>query len=508
MNLDKLTPHEKEELLTLLEKKQLEKVRNSYVDYVEYVHEGLYEHAKHTRYLCSIIQEAIENKKRMVNGEIPLKNQYIALSIPPRHGKSMTITETLPSFYLGHFKHHRVILGGYGTEFATKFGKKNKEKVERFGDKLFGIGIKKGTSSATDWDIEGHRGGTISRGILAGVTGEGADLMIIDDPIKTREEANSEVTRDKIWGEWIDSFSTRLHPGAIVIIIMTRWHESDLVGRLLDPEYGQPLPWKVINLPLEAEDENDPLGRQLGEPLWDRFGYEFIETRKQMSASSFNALFQGRPTSQEGNIVKREWWKKYSTLPKIPRKIMSVDATFKDSETSDYVSIQVWGKSGINAYLIDRHKARMDFPTTLKKIIEMKAKHPDISGIFIEDKANGSAIISMLRTKIPGIIPVNPQGGKVARVNAISDYIQAGNVWLPKNEPWIEDFIEEWAAFPRGKNDDDVDSASQALNKLFYYYAEIPVETDPDNPTPEEKHSQMIKDMTGGTPPPGIFKWG
>jgi predicted phage terminase large subunit-like protein len=502
-----LTKQEQIELQRLLELKLIDKVKVDYKEYVEYVHGGLYQHAKHTEYLCNIIQEAIDTKKKMINGELPLKNQYIALSIPPRHGKSMTITETLPSFYLGQFPNDRVILAGYNSDFATKFGKKNKEKVERFGEKVFGRSLKKGTSSATDWDIEDHRGGVISRGILSGVTGEGADLMIIDDPIKTREEADSQVTRDKIWGEWIDSFSTRLHPAAIVIIIMTRWHENDLVGRLLDTEYGEPLPWKVINLPLECDTENDPLGRKIGEPLWDRYGYDFIETRKKMSASSFNALYQGRPTSQEGNLVKREWWKKYDKLPVIPRMIMSVDATFKDSDTSDYVSIQVWGKSGVNAYLIDRVKARMDFPTTLKEIRRIKAKHPDISGIFVEDKANGSAIISMLRNKMSGVIPVNPQGGKVARVNAISDYIQAGNVWLPKNEPWVEEYIEEWAAFPKGKNDDEVDSGSQALNKLFYYYAEIPVPSDPDNPTPQEQYQNMVNTITGGKPPSFLNNW-
>lgn len=473
-----ISEKEQEELQRLLELEYLEKVKNDYTEYVEYTHEGLYEHTRHTKYLSRIVQQAIDNKKRMLAGEITLQNQYITLSIPPRHSKSMTITETAPSFYLGHFPNHRIILAGYGQDFAVKFGKKNKEKVNLYGSQIFGIGLKQGSSSATDWDIEGmegkkYRGGVISRGILSGVTGEGADFMIIDDPIKTREEADSEVTRSKIWGEWVDSFSTRLHPGAIVIIIMTRWHEDDLVGRLLDKEYGEPLPWKIVNLPLEAE-ENDLLGRDIGEPLWpERYGKTFIEDRKKYP-SSFNSLYQGRPTSQEGNLIKREWWKKYMTLPVMPRKIISVDATFKDTDKSDFVALQTWGKSGVNAYLLDRVKKRMDFPATMKAIIEMKNRHPDVSGIFIEDKANGSAIISMLRNKIPGIIAVNPKGGKVARVNAISDYIQAGNVWLPKDEPWIEEFIEEWAAFPKGKNDDEVDGGSQALNQLFYYEADLP----------------------------------
>ena len=475
-----LTPQEEIELQMLLELEYRDKVKVDYREYIEYCHDGLYKHAKHTEYLCSVIQSAIDKKKQMVAGEIPMENQYIMLSVPPRHGKSMTITETFPSFYLGNFPNDRVILGAYGENFATKFGKKNKDKVEMYGSTVFGIRLKHGSASSTDWDIDRLdgkkvRGGVISRGMLSGVTGEGADLMIIDDPIKTREEANSQATRDKIWGEWVDSFSTRLHPGAIVIIIMTRWHEDDLIGRLLDKEYGDPLPWQVINLPLECDSEDDLLGREIGEPLWaERYGKSFIEDRKKYP-SSFNSLYQGRPTSQEGNMVKRDWWKRYKKeqSPTFIRIILSVDATFKESDTSDFVSLQVWGKRGTDSYLIDRVKKRMDFPTTIREILTLLKKYPDTQGKYIEDKANGSAIISVLRRKIPGIIAVNPKGSKIARVSAVSDYIEAGNVYLP-DEPWVEEYIEEWASFPKGKNDDDVDAGSQALNQLFYYNAAIP----------------------------------
>lgn len=485
-----LTEAEQRELEYLLHLEYLDQVKTDYAKYVEYAHDGLYKHAEHTKFICSNIQEAIDKRKKMLAGEIPMEVQYISFSIPPRHSKSMSITETAPSFFLGNFPNDRVIIAGYGQDLATDFSKKNKDKVVQFGEELFGIKLKDGSTASTDWDIakingRAVRGGCIARGILSGVTGKGADLLIIDDPIKTREEADSEVSRNKIWGEWVDSFSTRLHPGAIVIVIMTRWHEDDLIGRLSDKEYGRPLPWKHINLPLEAE-EGDLMGRKQGEPLWpERFDKEFIETRKRYPAS-FNALFQGRPTSAEGNLVKREWWKRYSTLPKMPRIIMSIDAAFKGEENSDFVAIQTWGKSGINAYLLDRLKRRMDFPTTLRAIETMRRENArrgyDVSGIFIEDKANGSAIISMLRQKIPGIIAVNPQGGKIARVNAISDYIQAGNVWLPKDEAWVEEYIEEWAAFPKGKTDDEVDCTSQALNKLFYYEADLPNPSKPDIP--------------------------
>ncbi|AYC29649.1 phage terminase large subunit [Paenisporosarcina cavernae] len=473
--------------------------RRNYIDYVVYAHEGRYQIAPHTEFIGNIIQSAVDKKKRMRDGDIPTENQYIAINMPPRHSKSMTITETAPSYYLGHFPEDRVIEISYNDTFARKFGKKNKEKIRQYGNDIFGIEIAKDSSAHDEWTLSNNIGGMISRGVLSGITGQGADLMIIDDPIKNREEANSENHREKIWDEWIDSFSSRLHPGAIVILILTRWHEDDLQGRLLNPEYGQPLNWEVYNFPLEAE-ENDLLGRKIGEPLWpERYSYSFIAERKRYPAS-FNSLYQGRPTAHEGNMVKRDWWKKYDTLPVLQRMIISVDATFKDSDTSDYVSIQAWGKTGINAYLVDRDKRRMDFPTTLEAIKTMKKRYPKATGIFIEDKANGSAIISMLRKHLPGIIPVNPKGSKIARVSAVSDYIRSGNVWVPKNEPWTTEFIDEWSAFPRGKNDDDVDSGSQALNKLFYYNADVPEAHDPDNPTPKEIHESAVRTMTGGSP--------
>lgn len=431
----------------------------------------------------------------MRDGLIPTENQYIAINMPPRHSKSMSITETAPSYYLGHFPEDRIIEISYNDTFARRFGKKNKEKVRQFGGELFDIEIAKDSSAHDEWTLDNNIGGMISRGVLSGITGQGADLMIIDDPIKNREEANSEVYRDKIWDEWIDSFSTRLHPGAIVILILTRWHEDDLQGRLLNPEYGEPLNWKVFNLPLKAE-ENDILGREVGEPLWpERYGKSFIEERERYP-SSFNSLYQGRPTSQEGNILKREWWQYYNKLPTLAIEIMSVDATFKDKDDSDFVSIQVWGKVGANSFLKDRVKARMNFPTTLQAIMNMKKKHPNVSAILIEDKANGPAIISMLQNKIGGIIGINPQGGKVARVNAVSPYIEAKNVFLPRHAEWVHDFVEECAAFPNGKNDDDVDAMSQALNRLYYFYADLPVDPvdDPhwmfNNDEPEHEYME------------------
>lgn len=455
----------------LHEEVRKELARKDYGSYVEYVHEGSYKHARHTRFITNVIQEAIDKRKEMLAGKRNPEVQYIALNCPPRHSKSMSVTETLPSYFLGHFPKDRVIECSYNENFAQKFGRKNRQKVARFGYDLFGRGLSTNSTSVTDWYMENNEGGMISRGILSGVTGEGADLMIIDDPVKNRKEAESETIRDSIWEEWVDSLSTRLHPCAICILILTRWHDDDLQGRLLSEEHGGLLDWKVYNFSLECDTKDDPLDREFGEPLWpERYGYAFITSRKKYPRS-YNSLYQGRPSAAEGNILKRHWWQYYEELPECTQYLMSVDCAFKDEKDSDFVAIQVWGKLNEDYYLVDSLKKRMDFTDTLKAIRTMAKKHPKAVLKLIEDKANGSAIISVLRKKMGGIVPVNPSGGKIARVYAVSPFIESGNVYLPKFASFTQDFVEECAAFPSGAHDDQVDSMSQALNRFIYFNA-------------------------------------
>ena len=481
---------QKELLLRMQELLQKEKISNNYSNYVEYVHGDMYSHTPQGDFICNVIDDAINKRKRMFSGEIPMQKQYIKFSLPPQHGKSMHITETLPSYFLGHFPQHGCIEVSYNDDFASKFGSKNKDKIKLYGKEVFGVEINKDTNAKGEWDVidsntgNKTRGGMISRGILSGITGSSlGDLIIIDDPIKTREEANSETQRDKIWEEWKDSVSTRIHPGAIIILIMTRWHEDDLWGRLDNSEYAKPLPWNNYNLPLEAEND-DVLGRKEGEPLWpDRYGYDFIEERR-CYLQSFNSLYQGRPSAQEGNKFKRIWWQYYDVLPKIAVKILSVDASFKDTKESAKVSIQVWGKAGPNMYMIDTINTKMGFIATITAIKNMLAKHPDIKAKYIEDKANGPAIIEVMRQNIPGIIPVkadNSTGGKVARAEAITPFCEAGNIYLPRYETFTNDFIEEVSSFPNGKYKDQVDAFTQAIAKLMNYIAEFPEEPEQYN---------------------------
>jgi len=465
-----LTEKEEIELLRLLEEEEKDDARSNYYDYVKYMHED-YLYNKHGEFISNTIDKAIKKRDNMLKGDIPIEAQYIMLSVPPRHGKSMHISETLPSYAMGKYSKFKVIMTAYSSTLAHDFAKSNSQKLKQ--KNVFGVKV---TSDNQDRMTLDNGSEMIKAGILGGITGKGAHLLIIDDPIKTSEEARSQVQRDKIWKEWVSSLSTRLEIAPIVIVIMTRWHEDDLCGRLLNPEYGKPLPWEVINLPLEAE-ENDILGRSPGDPLWaERYGKDFIEVRKRYP-EDFNALYQGRPVSAEGNMIKKEWFEDdtnwYVPTPQfiqqLPIVCMSVDATFKDTSKSDKVSIGVWGKLGNDFYLIDILNQRMDFLGTLQAIRNFKQLYPSIGYTFIEDKANGSAIINVLSKELTGIAPVNPLGGKESRVQAVLPYL-LNNVKLPRNKAFTQGMLQEWYAFPNGAHDDDVDSMTQAISQLIHYY--------------------------------------
>jgi predicted phage terminase large subunit-like protein len=326
-----------------------------------------------------------------------------------------------------------------------------------------------------DIQVEGNRN-FFANGVLV------HNCIIIDDPIKNREQAESEVERNKIWNEWTDTITTRLSAGGKIIVIATRWHEDDLIGRIFENEDQRHV--TRLRLPCEAE-ENDPLGRAPGDALCPEFGkgndwlqsvkYKFLHSINQNlgvgGMYSWNALYQGRPSSAEGNQIKRTWWKFYDKPPQwLDEQVQSWDCTFKDTAGTDSVAGQVWGRHGADYYLLDSVNEQLDIIGTMNAIRQMTEKWPKALCKYVEDKANGPAVIQMLRNKIHGMIAVNPAGNKVTRVNAILGAIEAGNVWLPQPDkaPWVNEFIEQCAAFPNGKHDDMVDAMSQGLNKLIY----------------------------------------
>lgn len=468
----------------------------SYLNYVKYVHRGRWFPGKHLVYTCNKIDDLINDRLYDEKGEL---TRVLIIRMPPQHGKSMTVTETLPSFYLGKFPTHRVIQISYNDTYAQRFARRNREKIKEFGKALFDIEISKAKDSNEEFELSNRIGAMISRGIMSGITGNPGELIIIDDPIKNKEEAESENNREKQWDEWLHSIKSRFSATGKLICIMTHWHEDDLSGRLEIYEDNV----LTISFPCEAED-SDILGRIKGEALFpeigkdtqwkDRFKGSYLKDPKG-GYRAWLSLYQQRPTAIEGNVLKRVWWKYWkirgTDLPPVTFKLadgtfysieaeelpdywdemaQSWDCAFKDEEQNDYVCGQVWGRRVQCYYLLDLVNDHMDLPDTMAAIEAFSIKWPKALRKFIEDKANGPAVIQLLRKKVPGLVAVNPAGGKEARVAAICPAIESGNVYIPHPLicTWVHPFLDQCAKFPNGTNDDMVDSTSQILNKFIY----------------------------------------
>ena len=383
---------------------------------------------------------------------------------------------------MGRFPTKRIIMASYNEDSAQRFCRRNSDKIRQFGATLFGVSL--AIDRSTELELDNRQGRMISRGIMSGITGNPADLIIIDDPIKNREEANSQTIRDKLWEEWQNSIKSRLAAGAKVILIMTPWHEDDLAARLLNSETNI----SEIRLPVEAE-ENDPLGREIGDALCPELGKDNAWLKQfkasyihdaQGGARAWEALYMCRPRVEGGNLVDRSWWQyfKEGSIKNFGTEIISVDAAFKGTDSSDFVCITVWGKLNTDYYLrycLNRH---LTFSQTLDAIRLAQTLYPNAQRVLIEDKANGTAIIDVLQREM-FCVPVNPKGGKEARVNAISPAIESGHVFLPENMPWLEAFMDQFSAFPAGAHDDMVDSTSQALAFLLQANG-TPIPTQPD----------------------------
>lgn len=464
---------------------ELRKARSTYLNYVMYTNPG-YKASKFHTYLCNEVQKFIET-------DTSAAFDILLLSVPPQFGKSTTVTETLPAYYLGKNPDKKVIICGYNEDFAIRFGRRNREKIQEYGNELFPKCVL-ADSPCSNVEFETTlKGRCISRGIMSGLTGNTADLFIIDDPIKNRQEADSPTTVNNIWQEYLNSVRTRIKPGGKLIVIQTRWVENDLYGMIEANEINV----TKINIPCECDSEDDPLGREIGDSLCPEIGRgkEWLEAFKKVyigkeGSRAWTALYQGKPTALEGNLIKRDWWQYYKEeeVSNLPYKIISVDAAFKDGDDNDYVAIQVWGKTRNTYYLLDFIEEHLNFVETLDAIRNLHAKYDDIWYTLIEDKANGSAIINVLSSEIDGIIPINPEGGKISRANSVTPAIEAGRVKLPRYADFTKKFIDECAAFPNGAHDDSVDAMSQALNRM------INVDADVENPK-SIRYTHWTEDM-------------
>jgi predicted phage terminase large subunit-like protein len=413
----------------------------------------------------------------------------LIISMPPQEGKSQRASRRFPLWCLTQNNELRIAIASYESNVARRWGRAIRDDITTHGKDL-GLAVRADLAAQHEWALDGHEGGVYTAGIGGALTGRPVDLMIIDDPIKDREQADSDTYRDRAWDWWTDTALTRLAPGAPVVLILTRWHADDLAGRLLAAEDGAD--WTVINIPAEADHrpekgETDPLGREPGvfmESARRRTVTQWIKRKIASGARTWASLYQGRPSPDQGGVFPAEWarysqpmWLEQADgsrrVPGIGRDdhelVQSWDLAFKDTKSSDYVVGQVWLRVGNTAYLLDQVRARLNFTATCQAITAMSAKWPEAVAKFVEDKANGPAVMNALGKTVFGLIPIEPEGSKYARASAISPLTESGNVVLPDAEllPNVEELIEEAKNFPNSAHDDTIDALSQAINRLL-----------------------------------------
>lgn len=409
---------------------------------------------------------------KVIAGEL----KRVIICMPTRIGKTEKVNVRFASCYLELFQEAPIIVGGYNEKFAMRLSR----KIQRIVKERVPMSNR---TSASDWEVASG-GGVRAAGVGVGVAGLPAKLLLIDDPVKNREDAYSQAHRDKVWEWYTEDMYTRLEPDGAIVITMARRHEDDLVGRILESEDAPN--WTVIRLPALAE-EDDPLGRPLGAALCpDRFDEEaYARMRSVLGEVSFSGLQQQRPTPASGLIFQSDQIRYYTTpdrpiqekdgtfVPTLPQGrwdelFQSWDMSFKDKMASDPIAGHVWARKGVDAFFIDRMGGRRSFTKSLDEVRTMSRKHPKALLKLVEDKANGPAVISTLKSELGGFKAVEPEGDKVSRAWSVTPLFEGGNVWFPhpKIAPWVPKVVNQMIQFPFGSNDDDVDALTQALRKI------------------------------------------
>jgi len=393
----------------------------------------------------------------------------LIITLPPQHGKSEMVSHWTSVWFLTNCPQKHVILGSYGQSLATYWGQQVRDTIAANEAEL-GIQVARGTESKTDWSLQ-QGGGMLSVGVGGPVTGRPGNLVIIDDPVKNPQEAESLVYRNMTWDWWLKAARTRLQPGASVVVITTRWHLDDLAGRMIESGADN---FEVINLPALAED-NDPLGRLPGEALWpDRFSLAYLLTTKEASGSyNWSALYQQRPIPEGGGIFKRQWFQIVDAAPTEAQRVRYWD--FAGTERGgDYTVGTLLTKTKDNLiYVEDVVRGQwgaMDVEAILKQTAQLDAsRYHNSVEIRMEQEpgSSGKSLTSNYIRLLSGY-PVKAQpstGSKELRARPFAAQCEAGNVKLVKGA-WNGAWLDEVCRFPTGTHDDQVDSVSGAFAAL------------------------------------------
>jgi len=398
------------------------------------------------------------------------KTRRLIINMPPRHTKSEFASYLLPAWFLGRYPHKKIIQCSNTAELAVGFGRKVRNLVggEHYAKVFPNVSLRSDSKAAGRWSTNSN-GEYFAIGVGGTVTGKGADLLIIDDPHSEQEAAlaaGDPSVYDKVH-EWFTSGPRqRLQPGGSIVIVMTRWGKRDLTGKVLQSMIERDGDeWEIIQLPAIMPSEK---------PLWPEFWSleELLKLRNELPIAKWQAQYQQDPTSEEGAIIKREWWKIWEPErpPRCEFIIQSWDTAFTKSERADYSACTTWGvfykdenEADPNVILLDAFKRRMEFPELKEKAMEhYREWEPD--AFVVEAKASGAPLIFELRAMGIPVQEFTPTRGndKIVRINSVSDLFSSGKVWAPTTR-WAEEVMEEMAAFPNSDHDDLVDSSTQAL---------------------------------------------
>ena len=393
---------------------------------------------------------------RLTKGEI----RRLALFLPPRHGKSAMTTVRYAGWRLERDPSLRIIIGAYSGDLSELFSRQIRRIIR---DR--NVTLNDERQRAGEWETE-YGGGIKAVGVGSGVTGRGAQLIIIDDPVKSREEANSMAYRNRVWDWYTNDLYTRLEPGGSMILIQTRWHEDDLAGRILASPQADT--WTVVNLPAEAEDD-DELGRQPGNPLWPaRFDKAALADIRETLGVEYYALYQQRPQPASGTIFQRDWFPRPGDIPErgaCDVVMQGWDTAFKKDQGADYSACVTMGLHQNHYVVLGVWRGRVEYPGLLRQIrAQAERWRPDT--ILIEDKGSGTSAVQTLQaeTLLP-IVPVSATSDKVQRANLITGVCEAGRVYVPQG-PEGDMLLDELLRFPSARHDDQVDAFVHVLAKL------------------------------------------
>ena len=480
IDISKLPADIRKEFKTLqvmhAEKKIRNKARGDFMSFVKCVWPEFVEGAHH-RHIAKKFNDLSEGK---IN--------RLIINMPPRHTKSEFASFLLPAWMVGRNPKLKIIQATHTGELAIRFGRKAKTLIDSDEyRKVFETRLREDSQAAGRWETA-QGGEYFAAGVGGAITGRGADLLIIDDP-HSEQDALSATAMESAYEWYTSGPRQRLQPGGKIVVVMTRWSTKDLTGKLLaHQKEAKSDKWELVEFPALLDT-----GTKKERPVWPEYWKmsELEIVKATLPVGKWNAQWMQQPTSEEGAIIKREWWRrwKHDWIPDLHHVIQSYDTAFLKKETADYSAITTWGvfypdnDSGPNLMLLDSVKERLEFPELRRKALE-QYKYWNPETVIIEGKASGMPLTYELRQMNIPVVNFTPSRGndKHARVNTCAPLFESGMIWAPEQN-FADEVIEECAAFPHGDHDDLVDSTTQAVMRFrqggFVQHPEDYVDEEP-----------------------------